>query len=189
MAKIKKVKNKTDIKRHPALIVIDIKRHPALIVICIFLFLLAGLGVYWLLVRSAEDENEATVPSSEGESTSEVAPIEEVEEESDTIQFEGGDPNRSPELSGYISHASNERGTLRVNVTIAQSLTSGTCTLIMTDETGEEANFTADIEMDVTTAMCNFEENVSTLAPGTWQLEVLLESGDKVGTVKGSVEI
>ena len=178
MAKIKKVKNKT-----------DIKRHPALIVICIFLFLLAGLGVYWLLVRSAEDENEATVPSSEDESTSEVAPIEEVEEESDTIQFEGGDPNQSPELSGYISHASNERGTLRVNVTIAQSLTSGTCTLIMTDETGEEANFTADIEMDVTTAMCNFEENVSTLAPGTWQLEVLLESGDKVGTVKGSVEI
>lgn len=179
MAKIKKVKNKT-----------DIKRHPALIVICILLFLLAGLAVYWFLVRHTDSENEAVVPTeTTEEAAEEEITITENEEEAGPAQFEGEDPNQASELSGYISHASAERGILRVNTTINQSLTDGTCTLIMTDETGEEANFTADIVMDVTTAMCNFEENVDTLNPGTWQLEILLESGDKIGTIKGSVEI
>lgn len=180
MAKIKKVKNKT-----------DIKRHPALIVVCILLFLLAGLAVYWFLVRSAEDStNEAAeTTTSEAETATAAESEDPVTEESGPVQFEGEDPNMAETLSGSISRAEVIQGTLRVYATIAQSLDSGTCTLIMTDNSGEEYSFVSDIEMNVTTAMCNFEENIDYASPGTWNLEILLESGDRVGTITGSVEI
>lgn len=181
MAKIKKVKNKT-----------DIKRHPALIVVCILLFLLAGLAVYWFLVRSAEDSTNEAAETTTGEAeTATTAESEDpvTEEDSGPVQFEGEDPNTAETLSGSISRAEVIQGTLRVYATIAQSLDSGTCTLIMTDNSGEEYSFVSDIEMNVTTAMCNFEENIDYAAPGTWNLEILLESGDKVGTITGSVEI
>ena len=180
MAKIKKVKNKT-----------DIKRHPALIVVCILLFLLAGLAVYWFLVRSAEDSTNEAAETTTGEAeTATTAESEDpVTEEGGPVQFEGEDPNTAETLSGSISRAEVIQGTLRVYTTIAQSLDSGTCTLIMTDSSGEEYSFVSDIEMNVTTAMCNFEENIDYAAPGTWNLEILLESGDRVGTITGSVEI
>lgn len=173
MAKIKKVKNKT-----------DIKRHPALIVICILIFLLAGLAVYWFLVRAQSGDDESTETTSE---TSEEVTEEELADTSNL--YAGENVNTAEELSGYVSYAENMRGTLQVYVIIAQSLTSGTCTMILTDDSGEEATFTADIEMDVSTAMCNFEASVGTLTPGTWQMEILLESGDRVGTITSSVEI
>ena len=79
MAKIKKVKNKT-----------DIKRHPALIVVCILLFLLAGLAVYWFLVRSAEDSTNEAAETTTGEAeTATTAESEDpvTEEESGLIDF------------------------------------------------------------------------------------------------------
>lgn len=178
MAKIKKIKNKN-----------SIQRHPALIVLCILIFLAAGLAVYWVLVRfvdqSSDDDTstttatETTAETTTTESTADGASSSDISEE----------VNNAAELSGYVSRAENVRGTLQVYVIIAQSLTSGTCTMILTDNSGEEATFTADIEMDVTTAMCNFEASVDALTSGTWQMEILLESGDRVGTITGSVEI
>lgn len=183
MAKIKKVKNKT-----------DIKRHPALIVACILVFLVAGLGAYWFLTRYSENNSTETTEEKTSESSEVVEEVEEnteaeVEvEEEETTQYEGDNANTYEELTGAISSASVMRGNLSVYITIAQSLTDGSCTLILKNG-NEEMNYTADITMDVQTAMCNFEEDVSQLTSGTWQIEVLLESGERVGSLTGEVEI
>lgn len=180
MAKVKKIKNKT-----------DIKRHPALIVACILLFLLAGLAAYWVLTRNSENNNDAATESSTSETVSTIEEIDETaasEEEDATVQYEGEDANTYENLTGAIINATVLRSVLTVNVTIDQSLTEGTCTMILTNG-DEEMSYSADIEMDVQTSMCIFEEDVSLLVGGTWQIEVLLESGNRVGTITGSVEI
>ena len=115
-------------------------------------------------------------------------------------QYEGANPNNSPDLTGYfsVSRLDGDRLTLRVN--IGQYLSSGTCTLVVKDASGNLlVENSVDILPDASTSTCaGFDLTSASLvsspvptfadAEKPLSLTLTLSSGDKSGTISTSVE-
>lgn len=104
-----------------------------------------------------------------------------------TVQYEGENPNRASDLSGNITYTDYNNGTLSIGTMINQYLGDGTCELKLTGNSGNTYSASAQIFAAASTSACeDFNINVS---PDTYQIEILLSSGEKQGIITGEVSL
>lgn len=114
----------------------------------------------------------------------------EKSEETEVVQYEGGNPNALGELTGVVTYAGVRDGTLTVRVNIDQYLESGSCELALVSGGMTIYSEGAEIIGSATTASCTgFDVPVAGLPRGQLSIVVWLESGDKKGGIRGEVEI
>jgi len=117
----------------------------------------------------------------DGQHINEEAPYSDPDQI--TVQYEGENPNHASELSGSITYAThNSIGTM-----INQYLTEGTCELKLIDSNGQIYTATADIFAGASTSACG-DFNID-VAPGTYQVEITLISGDQQGSITGEYSL
>lgn len=109
-------------------------------------------------------------------------------EEKKVVPYEGTDPNEHEELTGVVTYAGVNSGMLMIRVNIDQYLDGGTCELNL--HGNATYSDTAKIVGGATTATCEgFNVPVDKLASGMYQIAIKINSGDKVGIIKGEVNI
>lgn len=106
-------------------------------------------------------------------------------------QFEGGDPNELPELTGSIILNTHDASNLTVAVGIDQYLSSqGTCHLELSRDGRVLRTSDLAATADVTTSGCGpFIVPIAGLTAGTYQLKVSISGDNKTGVVAGEVQI
>ena len=134
-----------------------------------------------------------TNSSSDKKTSSEEKPKEAEKEDNDngkTIkQNEGEDPNSSTSITGSLTSTNKSGDKLILRANIDQYLSSGTCSLKL-ENSGNVVEKTADIFPTASTSSCNgFDIPLSELSSGTWSIIISLSSGDKVGEIKGEINL
>ncbi len=104
-----------------------------------------------------------------------------------TIQYEGENPNRASDLSGSITYTDYANGVFSVGTTINQYLGDGTCELKLTGSNGNTYTATSTIIAAASTSAC-YDLSVN-IVPDSYQIEILLTSGEKQGTITGEVSL
>ena len=105
-------------------------------------------------------------------------------------KYEGADPNNSESITGSITSARFDNDKLMVRVNIDQYLSSGTCTLTLSDGMNQ-LEMSARLTPVAATSSCEgFDIMNSELANCSRPLNITitLSSGDKTGTITGRVE-
>lgn len=105
---------------------------------------------------------------------------------------EGGNPNSSATLTGAITYSDVSEGTLLIRTNIDQYLTSGTCDLKMVSTTIPGVSYTATVGLvpSVSSSTCDgFDYPVAELRSGNYTITIDLKSGEKTGTLTGSVSL
>ncbi len=108
-------------------------------------------------------------------------------------QYEGGDPNQLPELTGFISYKNvdYDAGEIMISAGIDQYLMSdGSCTLRFKQGESVAYSVSTPAIADVTTSVCEtFRIPLSSLSSGDYQIEILIEGDNKTGLITDSVQI
>lgn len=104
-----------------------------------------------------------------------------------TVQYEGENPNRASDLSGNITYTGYSNGVISIVTVINQYLDNGTCELKLTGSNGNIYTATSDIFAAVATSACS-DFNID-VTPDSYQIEILLTSGEKQGTITGEVSL
>lgn len=122
---------------------------------------------------------------------SDVAEVDsEVVEKEKVVQYEGGDPNVSEELTGVVTYTGVSGDNLMIRVNIDQYLESGKCVLSLMRDGGEVYTDEAGIATAASTATCEgFNVPVSVLGAGDYEVIIRLGAGDKVGTIRGEASV
>lgn len=132
--------------------------------------------------KSTDDSSKTNEITGGSENISEKNPDGKTPE-----QYDGEDPNNLNSLTGNITHVGFSDNTLVVRVSIDQYLTSGTCSLVVSDGTN---TYTEDAALfaDATASSCEgFDIPKSKIANFSNYLEftINLTSGEKTGTITG----
>lgn len=132
------------------------------------------------------DKNTTSKPkTNETESSSSTSPDGKTPE-----KYDGNDPNLEESLTGSITTARIEGDKLIIRVTIDQYLSSGTCSLTVTN--GEQTiEKTANITPIASTSSCEgFDIATSELnnLENKISIKIKITSGDKTGNITGEVE-
>lgn len=129
-------------------------------------------------------ENTTEQPSSSNQPTRE-------EEKENLPAYEGGDVSQNNDITGVINYKSVAGSNLVLRTTINQTISSGTCSLALTNQnTSASITRTANIAANPSSASCEgFNIPLSELSSGTWNIEVTVTSGNKTGILKDSVTI
>lgn len=166
-------------------------------------FVVAGVVAYFVGRTFFKDQAGILEPENQTEQIEESSMVE-IEDgqdntddedadmpESKVKQFEGGDPNKLPELTGVINRINvNENGVLEIRADIAQYLSNGTCELIMQQDGATIYNNSAVIVPLATTSTCDgFDVPVSQLGAGNYQIIINMSAGEKTGTLTGEVAL
>ena len=101
------------------------------------------------------------------------------------------DTNNTSNLSGVISSQSVQGDTLVIRTTINELLGSGSCQLTLTRTSdGKKVSRTSGIIQNPSTSSCKgFDIATSQLGDGTWNIRIVVKSGNKTGTFTGKVQI
>ena len=105
-------------------------------------------------------------------------------------KYEGADPNTSESLTGYITTARFSGDKLVIRVNIDQYLSSGACTLLLTDGSNQLEKSTK-LSPAASTSTCEgFDVQASELSNFSRPINITinLTSGDKRGSITGRVE-
>lgn len=105
---------------------------------------------------------------------------------------EGANPNSSATLTGAITYSDVSEGTLLIRTNIDQYLTSGTCDLKMVSTSIPGVSYTATVNLvpSVSSSTCDgFDYPVAELRSGNYELTIDIKSGEKSGTLTGSVSL
>ena len=135
--------------------------------------------------EETKEENKETKTDAEASSSSSVSPDGKT-----PTQYDGDNPNLDNSLTGFLSTARFSNDKLIIRVVTDQYLSSGTCTLVLSDG-ANRLEKTARLIPDASTSTCegfdiaNFELTSFTRPIN---VEINLLSGDKSGTINGSVE-
>lgn len=106
------------------------------------------------------------------------------------VQYDGENPNDNPSLTGVVNYKSIVDDQLVIRVTIDQSLSSGTCSLKMTNAAGSVLEKNTSIVANPSSSACNgFDIPLSELSSGNWRITISLSGGDKTGVVESEVDI
>lgn len=127
----------------------------------------------------------APAESSTSANSSSVSPDGKTPE-----KYEGADPNNSESITGSITAARFDGDKLIIRVNIDQYLSSGTCTLALSDGRSQLEK-TARLTPVAATSSCEgFDVMNSELTDYSRPLDIIitLSSGDKTGTITGRVE-
>lgn len=126
----------------------------------------------------------------EKEQEEEQKEVKNTEEKKEVILYEGGDPNEAEELSGVVTYAGVSGDNLMIRVNIDQYLSEGSCNLILTKDGVATYGDAAAIVSSAATATCEgFNVPVSGIGSGNYEIVIKLNSGGKVGTINGEVNI
>lgn len=132
-----------------------------------------------------ESKNEKQEPKNRDNVSEEV-----MEEEKKVVQYDGADPNKSNDLTGVITYAGVSGANLVVRVNIDQYLSDGSCNLSLLSNGNAVYGDTTKIVASASTATCEgFDVPVSEIGPGSYGIVINLSSGDKIGVIKGEVDI
>lgn len=168
------------------------RRRPWLII----LILLLAAGLCLLIAKLLADQSH--VPSEPQNTTesnqSSISNSTEVATNTTTKkdpipQYEGDDPNSSESLTGSLTtaHVSGEKFLIRVN--IDQYLSSGSCTLEMSDGDNRHTD-SAQIIPSASTSTCEgFDVPLRALGSGKYSINITIESEGKTGHISGEVSI
>lgn len=103
---------------------------------------------------------------------------------------ENGDSTPTDRLTGVINYKQVSGGNLVIRNTINQRVSSGNCTLTLTDSSNHTVTRSADIVANPSSSTCEgFSVPTSDLHGGAWSITIHLTSGDKHGTIRSSVTI
>ena len=136
---------------------------------------------------SKDSSNTSTEEKKESESSSNSTSHEKEKD----IQppYEGEDPNNNPSLTGVITYKSIVGANLSLRTTIDQYLSSGTCRLSLTSGTKAVTRSSA-IAPNPSSSTCEgFDVPIAELGGGTWNIEIIVTSGDRTGALKDSVTL
>lgn len=135
-----------------------------------------------------ETTSESSVPSpqlNDGQHENEDEPYSDPDQI--TTQYEGENPNRASDLSGNITYTDYANGVLTIGTMIHQYLSDGACELKLTGDNGNNYTASSHIFAAASTSACSdFNLNV---VPGSYQIEIVLTSNDKQGTITGEVNL
>ncbi|MBR3319202.1 hypothetical protein IKG06_01700 [Candidatus Saccharibacteria bacterium] len=178
----------------------------------IFILLLLAVGAIFLFRQQPKeptltDSSNTTIPSSKEHSTntsdttpsSSTAPAESNVSTNDSSispdgktpeKYEGADPNSSESITGSITTARFDNDKLMIRVNIDQYLSSGVCTLIVSDGTNRLEK-TARLTPAAATSSCEgFDIASSELTNYSrpFDITINLSSDGRIGTITGRVE-
>ena len=140
---------------------------------------------------STTSETKPAVSKSDDAEKSETSSLPAEESDGKTPeQYEGSNPNLEASLSGSLTTARFDGDKLVLRVSVDQYLSSGTCTLELSDGT-HTLTKTAAISPIASSSSCEgFDVAASELSDFSRPLSVKinLASGDKAGLIEGSVE-
>ena len=135
-------------------------------------------------VETNSEQGEVKKETKQTEATTEEEPPKKV------VQYTGEDPNKSDDLTGVITYAGVNNGTLTIRTNIDQYLSEGTCELILERDSATIYNSRVDIWADVSTSTCKgYDVPVSELGGGNVQIIINLTSSDRTGVIRGEVEV
>lgn len=137
-------------------------------------------------VETKPEENEKGETEKEEETKVEEGKVDTGKEA--VKQFDGGDPNVGEKLTGVITYAGANDGSLMVRVNIDQYLASGTCKLELLKDGGIVYGETVGVVDSAATATCKgFNVATAGLPSGKINIRILVTSGEKTGTIEGEV--
>lgn len=136
-----------------------------------------------------QSNHEDTPPASAPKHNDTDKPEEKTPKKYDTPKNTAPTPKSS--LTGVINYKNVSDGNLTIRNTIDQLVTSGTCTLTLTNsQTGKIVTKTADIIANPSSSTCKgFSIPVSELSPGKWRIAIDMVSGNNHGTLEATVSI
>ena len=135
---------------------------------------------------SSKTDQTLTTPAAEADESPSVSPDGKT-----PAGYEGTNPNTSASITGALTAARVSGDQLLIRVNIDQYLSSGTCTLTLSDGAAHSLTRTANLVPVVSTSTCEgFDISASDLAGLSRPLQITIElsSGDKTGIITGGVE-
>lgn len=139
-------------------------------------------------VISGEQVNESNLGESKYESGDNIDRPEDFTEENKTpVKYDGENPNASEGLTGFVTYTGIIKNNATIRVNIDQFLDLGTCDLYLGDY-----SFSSNIVASASTSSCDgFDIPLSELSglSGNVNFEIKLTSGEKYGTIEGSIEL
>lgn len=174
-------------------------------IVIVLLIAVLTFGAWFFFLRpnnsnnnSAEtDSSSGSVPSGtdpKGSNDSKTPEEEEEERQARAktpTQYDGDDPNKLDEITGFVSYAAVNGDHLSIRLTINQYLEeTGTCELTMTNS-GHTVTGEAETWTDASTSTCQgFDIPLSEFSvSGTWQISIKITAGGKTGTITGEVSL
>jgi len=106
-------------------------------------------------------------------------------------QYETPDDKTNAPTSSIVGTLNTNltNNTLQIRVTVPQLLGTGHCTLTLT-RGGDTLTKNAAVVNNPSTSSCGgWDVPLSNLSSGTWNIDVLITSGDKSGHITGEVDI
>ncbi len=103
-------------------------------------------------------------------------------------QYEGPNPNTLDRLTGSITHASVNSGTLVIRTNIDQTI-SGECKLILSSPNKTITKTAPTINNPSSSSCQGFDIPVSELGSGNWQIKIIVTTSNKTGIISGSTTI
>jgi len=166
------------------------KKTLLVVLIVAIITIAAGLLVYFLVVR---DSMLSGQPSEQSKDRSD----KEIEYDSSgnspsaemiTKDYEDN-TGQAHSLSGFITSANVSGDFLLLRVQIDELLSDGVCSLTLSKGQLKVKKDSGIIDSATSSSCYGFDVPVSELSPGTWQIEIVVSSNGKHGTIKDEVRI
>lgn len=137
-------------------------------------------------------EEDSTSLKSESNNKEDLSPptiISEDPTKKTPTQHDGDNPNNSDGLWGVVNYSQVVDGVLSIRVTIDQQLTSGVCSLHLTNGTRTITKEVA-IAANPSSSTCKgFDIPSDDLEKGVWNIKININSDSKQGTITGTTSI
>lgn len=160
------------------------------ILIGVVVFMFVALLSVMIVVITLNATRSSYVNNSDTDNTNTPTKDDGGDEEADKDSESGGETDDDT-ITGQIDYRSLARDTLQIRTTINESLSDGTCSLILAGPNGQEYKTTSRIMSNSSsTSTCNgFDidmnqvEKDDELRAGKWTITIDLSSGGKTGQV------
>ncbi len=173
-----------------------------LLLVCIGGLVYAYRSTIWPPGKQSSATNETSQQSTDSLTQPDVIarpnPSKSNQPDKTPAQYENEGKNNSgsgstsdQKLSGVINYKAVTNGSLSIRTTIDQKLSTGTCTLTLTNKTtGKTVTKTADVFANPSSSTCKgFDVPTSSLSSGTWNISISVRSGSALGTITGQVSL
>lgn len=169
----------------------------------IVVLLIIALGVCFLVwnvyFRDSTDDNSKDksvdvakwADDGDNDNNDDVVSVEEEQvEKKKVVQYEGGDPNLTEELSGVVSYAGKSGDNVIIRVIIDQYLGEGSCVLeLVNNDTVVYDKETSVVPMVSTSSCDGFDIPLSELSSGLFGITIKVKSGEKTGVILGEINV
>lgn len=172
-------------------------RRPITIILGILIIVIVAVTACMVVKAFSSPDQPEDQPTEETESAL-VYDTDKAEEEEDDgllpedrkdiVQYEGENPNKLDYLTGLITYTEVKDGVLVAMVSIDQYLGDGTCVANLKSNGNIVASSTQPIEADASTSHCAAQIDLTGVSGGKYQLEVVISSGERSGTLTTEVE-